>query len=344
LTKHKGWKRVLFWARIPIVVIATAFPVVFAKHIESLDIGYIVGFILLVAFGAGVEVLYDREVEAEKVIYDQGVASELEGARRRLQAQKAARGLTMRGLLELLSPLMGVLANQGSLSLDQKKTAAQALNKSIQKILKATCEDVWTNWNEPGSTAAPFKASVMVAYKIENCDPTRLAELKGRLKFVGFGRDDLKSYRHILDVQLWSDDDNPLFVPIAIPVEDESDARGVKRLLPGAPTAFAQGEDVIISDTHELQGHFGPDLEADALKEERDYFDSRKIRSMACLVLHENPDKKQNQNRMGVLNIHSDKVDGFGTTEAEQLTIVQSLAHYRTALEFFLDGQQQLTA
>jgi hypothetical protein len=342
--KFKAWEGVLFWARIPIVVIATAFPVVFAKHIESHEIGYIAGFVLLVAFGAAVEVLYDREVASEKVLYDRGVASELEGARRRLQALKAARGLTMRRLLELLSPLMGVLANRASLSPDQRKTAAQALDKSIVEILKATCEDVWTNWNEAGSTAAPFKASVMVAHKLEGCDPARLADLKSRVKFVGFGRDDLTSYKHILDVQLWSDDENPLFVPIAIPVEDEGSARGVKKLLPGAPTAFAQGDDVVISDTHELQGYCGPDLESDVLKEEQDYFESRKIRSMACLVLHENGDKKQNQNRMGVLNIHSDKVNVFGSTKQEQLTIIQSLAHYRTALEFLLDGQQQLTA
>jgi hypothetical protein len=64
---------------------------------------------------------------------------------------------------------------------------------------------------------------------------------------------------------------------------------------------------------------------------------------MACLVLHKPRDKKLSENRMGVLNIHSDRVDGFGTTKQEQITIIQGLAHYRAALEFLLDGQQQLT-
>lgn len=332
-------KRVLFWARIPIVVIATVFPVAFAKHIDSHDIRYVAGFVSLVAVAAAVELLYDRASASEKTLHDSEAAAALERASFRLKAQRAARGLAMRRLLELLSPVMGVLASKNTLSNEQKKAAAQSLDESIVEILKATCEEVWTNWNEPGSAAAPFQSSVMVAYKVNKIP----AEVRERLRFVGIGREDLKSYKHVLDVELWSDDENPFFTPIAIPVEDENSQRGMKKILPGAPTAFAKGDDVVISDTADLAGHCGTDLESDVRKEEHEYFESRKIRSMACLVLHKPRDKKLSENRMGVLNIHSDRVDGFGTTKQEQITIIQGLAHYRAALEFLLDGQQQLT-
>lgn len=328
-------KRVLFWTRIPIVVIATAFPVVFAKHIESHEIEYIVGFVLLVATASVVEVLYDREAALEL----ERKTSELESTRRRLQIQKA-RGLTMGRLIGLLSPLMAILARKASLTPVEREGAAKKLDESIVEVLKAVCEDVWTYWNGYGSTEPPFKGSVMVAHKIKNCDPATLAELSKRARFLGFGRD-LDSYAHALDVVQWSDT-NPQFVPIAIPVEDENSPGGKKRLLPGAPTAFALGEDIVISDTSDLQEHSGPDLGQDLLREEQEYFDSKKIRSMACLILHEIPEKKQNQNRMGVLNIHSEKVDILGTTKQEQLTIVQSLEQYRVALEYLLDGQRQL--
>jgi len=46
---------------------------------------------------------------------------------------------------------------------------------------------------------------------------------------------------------------------------------------------------------------------------------------------------------MGVLNIHSDKVAVLGTSQQEQQTIIGSLAHYREALEYLIDGQRQLT-
>jgi hypothetical protein len=328
-------KRVLFWARIPIVVIATAFPVVFAKRIESLEIKYIVGFILLVAIGAVVEVLFDREAASEL----ERRTAELEATRRRLQIQKA-RGLTMARLLGLISPLMAILARKSLLTPAEREAAARKLDAPIVEVLKAVCEDVWTYWYGYGSTEPPFKGSVMVAYRIGDCDKTILLELSKRIKFLGFGRD-LDSYAHALDVVQWSDT-NPQFVPIAIPVEDENSPEGIKRLLPGAPTAFARGEDVVVSDTHNLREHAGSDVEVDLLRKEQEYFDSKRIRSMACLLLHEASDKKQNQNRIGVLNIHSEKVDILGTTKQEQLTILQSLEHYRVALEYLLDGQRQL--
>jgi hypothetical protein len=321
-------RRVLFWTRIPIVVIATAFPVVFARHIEAHELEYILGFVLLVALGAAVEVFYDREA-----------ASELEGARRRLQFQKA-RGLAMARLLALLSPVMGVLGIKSSLSVAQKEAAKKKLDESIIEVLKAVCEEVWTYWNGYGGTDPPFKGSVMLAHRIKGCDPATLAGLSRVVEFLGHGRE-LDSYEHVLEVIQWSDT-NPQFKPINIPVEEDT-LDGKRWLLPGAPTAFALGEDVVISDTHDLQKHSGADLDQRLLQKERDYFDSKRIRSMACLVLHEASDKKQNQNRMGVLNIHSEKVNLLGTTKQEQLTIIQSLEHYRVALEYLLDGQRQLT-
>jgi hypothetical protein len=304
--------------------------VVFAKHIESLDVIFLVGFLVLVVAAAGVERLHDRRV-----------AAELEDARRRLQIQKA-RGLTMGRLLGLVSPVAAVLAFRESLDAAQREAAKERIGESITEVLKAVCEDVWTYWNEYGSAEAPVKASVMVAHATASCDPATLGQLSSRAQFVSFGRD-LSSYKHVLDVVYWNDS-NPQFAPIAIPVEDENSPQGRKRLLPGAPMAFALGEDVVIPDTRDLRGHTGSDVDPDVLREDQEYFDSRKIRSMACLLLHEARDKKQNQNRRGVLNIHSDKIDVLGTSPQEQQTIIGSLEHYRMALEYLLDGQHQLTA
>jgi len=320
----------LAWARIPAVVIATAFPVVFAKHIESFELTFLIGFLMLVAAASGVELLYDRKV-----------AAELEDARRRLQIQKA-RGLTMGRLFGLVSPVAAVLAYKDSLTPAQKEAAKNRIDESIVQVLKAVCEEAWTYWNPFGSAEAPVQGSVMVAHATATCGPAILAELDARAKFVSFGRG-LSSYKHVLDVVFCSES-SPKFVPIAIPVEDENSPQGIKRLLPGAPTAFATGEDVIIPDTRDLRGHTGSDVDPDVLREDQGYFESRKIRSMACLLLHETRDKKQSQNRVGVLNIHSDRVGVLGTSRQEQQTIIGSLEHYRVALEYLLDGQRQLSA
>ncbi len=325
-----SWRRVFEWARIPIVVLATAFPVVFAKHIESRELTYVVVFILVVAGAAVAEHYYDR-----------AVASQLENARRRLQMQTAA-GPTMARLLEVVSQLRATLQQKASLTPDQRAAVAKNVEESIVEVLKALCANVWSYWNSSGSTEGPFFGSVMRAYETNACDAATLAKIKERTKFIGYGRD-LASYKHVLDVLFWSDT-SPQFTPVAIPVEDENSDRGRKRLLPGAPTAYALGEDVIISDMRYLPKYSGLELEEDLLQQEREYFDQKKIRSMVCLVIRATRDKKLNQNRIGVLNIHSDKVNLLGSSEQEQKTIIQNLEHYRVALEYLLDGQQQLAS
>lgn len=319
---------VLLWARIPTVIVAAAFPVVFAKHIEALEWPFLLGFVTLVAGGAIVEIFYDR-----------GVAAELEGARRRLQFQKA-RGLAMGSLLGLLSPVMAALEHKNSLTPEHKQVVTDRLNESIVGVLKAVCADVWAYWNPNGGAQPPLSGSVMRVYEVSALDETTLNSLAARTKFVAFGRN-LDSYRYILDVVLWSNQ-NPQFVPIALPVEDATTTGGLKRLLPGAPTAFAFGRDIVISDTRDLRPHAGCDLDEELLKDELEYFESRKIRSLVSLVLWQKRDKQQNQIGTGVLNIHSEGVNLLGPTEEEQHTIIEGLEHYRTALEYLLDGQHQL--
>jgi hypothetical protein len=163
-----SWERSITWARIPIVVIATAFPVVFAKHIESVEPRFLVGFVMLVAIASGVEVLYDHNMTLE-----------LEKARRHLQIQEA-RGLTLGRLLELLSPVSAVLTYKNSLTAVQRKAAAKRIDEAIVEVLKAVCEYVWTYWNPYGSTAAPIRGSVMVAHVTATCDASTLAALASR--------------------------------------------------------------------------------------------------------------------------------------------------------------------
>jgi len=322
----KTWRGIFAWLRIPIVVLATAFPVVFAKHIESLELTFLGAFILVVAGAAVAEHYYDREAEAE-----------LDDARRRLQLQTNA-GPTMARLLAVVEAVSRASSEKrGSFTAEQSQAFAKIVEESIVEVLKAVCTSVWTYWNSPGSHEPNFFGSVMYAYDPATCGVEKIGELERRAKFLQYKRSDLRSYKRMLDVLFWSDD-IPQFVRIAIPVEDENSDEGRKLLLPGAPTAYALGEDVVIPDTHDLRKHSGSNLPDYVLKQEQEYFDQRKIRSMACLILHAKRDKKENQNRMGVLNIHSEKVNLLGSSEEEQKTLIQCLEHYRGALEYLVDA------
>ena len=250
----------LGWTRIGIVIVGTAFPVVFAKRIEEVNLWFVIGFVLLVAIGAVVEYFYDREAEADLESARSRAEAELENARRRLQLQVNA-GPTMAKLLAVVEiASVGAAPEKRSSFTDEERAAfAKGLEQSIVEVLKAVCASVWTYWNASGSVTSPFYGSVMRAYNTETCGPAKLAELKSRAQFLQYKRDDLKSYKHVLDGMFWSDT-NPQFVPIAIPVEDETSVDGMRLLLPGAPTAYATGQDVIISDTEDFEHICGPEL------------------------------------------------------------------------------------
>jgi len=153
-----------------------------------------------------------------------------------------------------------------------------------------------------------------------------------RVQFLGFRRE-LPSYKYVLDVAAWAEDD-PKFPPIAIPVEDPEDKDSKDHLLPGAPKAFASGQHQVLSnlDIVSLPEHAGSEVERKVLEAQAEYFRTKGIRSMASLVVgHQHP--------IGVLNIQSEEADLFG---ADAAVLLSNIDHYRYCLQYVLSGQRRL--
>ena len=318
----------LKWSRIPLVAAATVFPVVCAKQIEDQKPKFLLGFVGLVLLAVVIEMVYDIVIKGE-----------LEKDSGRLQLQRV-RGLATARLLELLAPLFGLVETQASLDREGKKTAADTAENTVKEILTAVGTEVSRYWNPSGEGKNPaVKVSVMRSYEVATTPPEMLETLKQRVKFMTFKRN-LESYKYVLDVELWNERD-PLFSAIAVPVEDVADGKNM--LLPAAPTAFAMGRDEIICDTHKAKNQAGSDLEPSVLHEQVEYFKSKGIRSIGCLILREPRDKRRKQeNLTGILNIHSGQTNVLGKDVHEQALIIGSLEHYRAALEYLLDIQRQL--
>ena len=117
-------------------------------------------------------------------------------------------------------------------------------------------------------------------------------------------------------------------------MEDPSRPLGKRKLLPGAPSAFALGTDQFIPDLAALKDHAGIDLAANVLENQQNYFESKGIRSMLCLVL------RQGVNPIGVFNIQSENVELFDRSTSEVL--VKAIEHYRACLQYVVVGQRQL--
>jgi hypothetical protein len=183
VTKSQALK----WARIPIVFVTTAFPVVFAHHIEALSPGYLISFLALVLVLAFVEFIYDREASAELNKAHRDALNELENARRKLQFQKM-RGLTMGRLLTMMAPIMAIIEHRSRLTTQEKNGAIQTLNQYIVTVLQAACEEVWTYWNSPGDTEPQITGSVMRSIELSTLSHGALQELEGRTKFRSFRR------------------------------------------------------------------------------------------------------------------------------------------------------------
>ncbi len=325
--------------RILLAVTATVFPIAFAPKIEALNWVYLLIFGVLAGSVAILEIYLDRRTSDEL----EATRQQLEQERARLSTQKErlklqeARGLAMARLLDLPKPVVLLLENQAILTTPQEKKAVfDRLHAANEQIMQMVCREVSAYYKE--SEEPKVDASLMLGVPISQIDlieQTQMlpVDLKNRVQFREWGRD-IASYRFVLDMILVSAT-SLVFGPIALPVEDAANAKGKRKLLPGAPSAFAQGRDQIIPDTSAIKSYAGPDLATDVLEDQVRYFESKGIRSMLCLVLRGAHDP------IGVLNIQSDRIDLF-RDDNESREFITGIAHYRDCFQYVMAGQRRL--
>jgi hypothetical protein len=284
---------------------------------ESLNWPFLVMVILATLMGL-VEAHHDRKVREQQ--------EERQKGRLAFQGERA---LTMGRLIELFKEMTLIVSEEEVSSQDK----VSRLDSILEEVLKAVCQEVRAYHSYRGREDLTIRANVMIPYPSDSCP----RNVQDRLKFRGYGRD-VTSYRFILWLLLWSEQD-PEVAPIALPVEDTTILRGRNRLLPGAPAAFALGQDFVIQDTSKIEDHvaaLGPDLEPDVLQELRDYCREMPFRSFASLVL------KAGEKPIAVLNIQSSLRNVFGEGAAEEKTVASLIGDYRIILQHLLLEQLKL--
>lgn len=313
--------------RIILATCVAVSPFFFGKELEAHSTRYVAAFVAAVALLAAVEIIYERRTSAEHELQRQRAAEEIRRMQQRLELQKA-RGLALSQLLELMRPLILLAEAPVAFSSEQRKSGLQQFSVAARTILQGVCGEVRGFYGIQDRSRV--NASLMRAYRTDNCP----ADVAKRVQFLGFRRE-LPSYKYVLDVTAWAEDD-PRFPPISIPVEDPDDDDSKDHLLPGAPKAFALGQHQVLSnlDIMSLPGHAGSEVERKVLEAQAEYFHSKGIRSMASLVVgHQTP--------VGVLNIQSEEADLFG---ADASVLLGNIDHYRYCLQYVLNGQRQLEA
>lgn len=135
-------------------------------------------------------------------------------------------------------------------------------------------------------------------------------------------------------------DADPSLKPMALPVPKvaKSKNNGQKNYLPGAPTALFEGR-YLVDDTHRLLAIYETQREYDlppGIFQKIDcYFretnEGQKVRSfMSLLLYYREPGPVGDENMIGVVNIHSDRVNLFAGRELA--------AHYESLCQPFILG------
>jgi hypothetical protein len=306
----------LIATRILLAALVAILPFFYAHELELRKWWAIVGLFLIAGTIAFLEIY--SEVRG---------AAELERMRSRLEFQKA-RGLAMKKIIELLKPTILIIESLPQLTADQKSAAASTIRSAWVVILQGVCEEVRAYYRE--AEPQVLNSSLMLAYEAKSC-PAQVAD---RVMFKEFGRG-LESYKSVLDVVEWAYPD-PQFRPIALPVEDASNPGGRSRLLPGAPTALALGTDQTNPDLEAPEPYAAPDLDKDVLRDQREYFETHGIRSMANLVL------SSQSGPIGILNVHSKTANMFASENKDGDVLIKSIEHYRYCLQYLVEGQRKL--
>ncbi len=337
----------LSWLRIVLAILTGIFPVIFGHKIEDLNPAYAISFGVLLGALALVEIRFDHQEADKAEAARQAAFKKIHAVELRLRSQRE-RGINIAGLMRDMIPFgikiakleeyLGALKKEGKSKEEITKylDSGLALIKSvIEQMLKATADEIRAYWE---GKADSVRANLMIAHETSTCAPEELQRLKQITKFLGFGRD-LDSYQYILELVAWGYSDPEVPPALALPVEDPSQPEGKRRLLPGAPLAFALDDDFVIQNTRkisELAKTVSPDLDTDVLKNLQDYFGSKRMQSFACLVLH------MEKSKVAVLNVQSNETEIFGPENADKETMTKSIEHYRYCLEYLISSQQRL--
>jgi hypothetical protein len=142
------------------------------------------------------------------------------------------------------------------------------------------------------------------------------------LKKLRFARADSSKYEHFLTLEAANLDAKA--EAITLPVESLGNSN---RSLPGAPMAFATGEDQLDDDIDKMKHSDGLDRETE--KQVRDYFKKRGIHSLSSFVLRSPFD----QRAFGVLTIESSHGHCLGETIERQKELRKLLRPFVSALE-----------
>lgn len=309
-------------------VCAATFPTLFPEQLQKHNLRF-------VALSAGLA----AAAISWQLIYESREARKAKELSHKLELQKS-RSLTLTSMIKILTDPIILIEQDQHWTPEQRQKAVQKLNEAMTQILRALSKDVSVYVDEKGDPS--INTNLMVAHAIANSTPELLEKLSKAAVFLGFGRQ-LSSYAHGLELFLWGREESDI-PPLVLPVEDPRVGEGRRRLLPGAPTAFALDEDRFIPDTHRIREYLesdsssiGSDLGPDVLKNVEAYFVSKQFRSFASLVLRDPVSDK----RIGVLNIQSDHPGRFRTGN-DMKTLIESLEHYRFSLQYLLNGQRKL--
>ncbi len=332
--------------RIIVALLFAIFPLIFGSKLNALEWSYVLPFAALAAGVAVTEVLYDRDEAAKDKKKLKEAEDELRVVSHRLDRQRE-RGLSMARLMQVMIPptikleklrdVIEELKKQGKADPTEIHGFLQGglaiANAVIVEILKAVAEEVRAFWD---AEADSVKTNLMLAYKIRGCPSDLLERLRGITKFMGAGRE-LESYHYVMELALWGVPD-PEIPAVAVPVDNAANGMLKLQLIPGAPTALALLTDQVVPDTKEILSLAARELASNVQLELTAYFEGKKIRSFACLVLREK------EYPIGVLNIQWTSTDILGQGNKDEDTIIKSIEQYRYCLEQLIGNQHRLQA
>ena len=318
-------------SRLLLVVLtvgAVTFPTLFPKELEKHEWPFVATTVGL----AVAAVLLQREYDSREARKNRRLSHKL--------ALQEGRSDTLKFMIKILTDPILLIEQDHDWTQEEEEKGVAKLNAAMTQILRALTQDVSVYVDEKPDVSV--NTNLMIAHKTEASAPAQLQKLTASTIFLGYQRG-LNTYAYALELMLWDrpEADVPALV---LPVEDPQVFAGKRRLLPGAPEAFALNQDRIIPDTRKIRDYLladpggpGSELDEDVLKQMDEYFGSKQFRSFASLVLRDPTTAKP----LGVLNIQSNEAERFKPGD-EMETLIKSLEHYRFSLQYLLNGQRKL--
>jgi len=191
-----------------------------------------------------------------------------------------------------------------------KEFVAKIILKCIQAVVTAYY---------PETDGLKVNANYMVAYPKDK----RPDGLNDRLKFADA---DISIYGHFLVIEGYADAEDG--DDIILPVIDENQTDWEDRVLPGAPRAFLKRTTDVISDTGQIS--FPPKIPDETKAKIKDFLQRKSFRSFASIsILH-------GSDRLGVVNIESNRGYVFGNSEQDKVNVDNSLRPFCYLLGFVI--------